>query len=156
MKSPDAKHDHKHMKLDRLGIALSGLCLVHCLGTPFLILLFPTISQLGGYDSWLHGTLAVLLIPVALIAVTQGYLHHRKKIVALLAGAGAVLIGFGAFLPEILPHMSHSHGSMSDSLKLTVMGSLFLAVCHFLNMHYCRKHKITKPCHGHHSIAPNS
>ena len=48
----------------------SGLCLIHCLGTPILLLLFPMAHGLGGLHSSIHWIAAVLLIPMAVYAAT--------------------------------------------------------------------------------------
>lgn len=149
-------HDHEHMKLDRFGMVMSFLCLIHCLGTPFLILIFPALTEAHGLESWLHGLLAAILIPVALLAVTQGYPHHKKKIVAMLAGAGAALISMGVLLPLLLSE-GDSHQHLSNSVRLTIIGSFCLGTCHFLNLYYCRKYKSAKTCsHSTQSQAPQT
>lgn len=147
MSKVEITNDHKHMKLDRFGMVMSALCFAHCLGTPLLILAFPAIAGAHGVELWVHGALAVILIPVALIAVTQGYPHHRKRVVTVLAGAGVVLIGLAALLPVFVPHAPQHSDHLDDSFHLTVIGSLCLAGCHFLNMYYCRKHNVAKACH---------
>ena len=152
--------EHKHFKWDKLGLALSGLCLVHCLGTPFLLLLFPMFHGLDALHSSVHWMAAVLLIPMALYAVTQGYGHHRKKVVPLLAGMGSMLVLIGAFYPMIMAFLGHHHAHghshdpndscMTNEIIITSLGSVCLLICHGLNLWYCRKSKSLADCHSGH------
>ncbi|MCB0407187.1 MAG: MerC domain-containing protein [Bdellovibrionales bacterium] len=142
--------EHKHMRMDRLGLAVSGICLIHCLGTPFLILFFPFIGGFGALDHWLHIGMALILVPIAVLAVTQGYHHHKKRIVPLLAGLGGALVIFGALYPLVISELWHTqtHSWYSVDVVLTVLGSIALVTCHSLNIWFCRHPKKSKS-HGH-------
>ncbi len=142
--------EHRHMKWDRWGLLLSGLCLIHCLGTPFLLLLFPMFHSLQGFHSSIHWIAAFLLIPMAIYAVTQGYSHHRKKIVPTLAGLGGVLVLLGALAPLTLSHQ-HLHEAhwFTKDIIISMMGSVCLLTCHGLNIWFCRQNNVQPTCHSH-------
>lgn len=144
--------EHRHMKWDRLGLVLSGLCLIHCLGTPFLLLLFPVIHGFEGLHSSVHWIAALLLVPMAIYAVTQGYSHHRRKIVPVLAGIGGALVILGALAPMVLPglHQNHAHHWFTRDIVITIVGSFCLLICHGLNIWYCRKNNLAPQCHTGH------
>lgn len=144
--------EHRHFKWDKLGLALSGLCLLHCLGTPLLLLLFPMIHGLQGIHSSIHWVAAVLLIPMAIYAVTQGYSHHRKKVVPVLAGLGATLVLAGALSPHLMPHIHHAHDHewYTKDLVVTILGSISLLFCHGLNIWFCRQKSSASKCHSGH------
>lgn len=80
--------------LDRAGIAASVGCAIHCLVAPFVILFAPAI---GGWwaSPTTHFVIALLVLPLAGIAMTKGYRsHHRRWILALgMLGAGFVILG---------------------------------------------------------------
>jgi chromate transport protein ChrA len=118
---------------DRLGICLSGLCAIHCLVTPLLILLLPSFHffqaySLHEFDEWFHGILLVVLPVVAIIAFVPGYLRHRdwKVFGWSIAGFSAILVAIIAF-----------HENLWLSTPLMIAGSLLLIRAHFLNRHLC-------------------
>ncbi|MEO0335792.1 MAG: MerC domain-containing protein [Pseudomonadota bacterium] len=139
--------------MDRIGIVISALCLVHCLLTPALILMFPVISVVGAYDAWIHLGLAVLIFPVAYQAINQGYKHHKNNLVLILAVLGLSLFALStgiAFFAEHNHHQlgghDHDHGGfrLADSeLLISVFGSLMVSAAHGLNLWLCRDKSIS-------------
>ena len=68
--------------MDRLGIALSTLCLVHCLLLPVLLAVLPLVAisyvpEWLDESEWLH---LALLVPVALLFVHGVHDVHGKCI----------------------------------------------------------------------------
>ena len=86
---------------DRLGIALSGLCALHCLALPFAVTLVPVLASsalgtLAGAE-WFH---AALLVPVTLVSGTVLGRRALKSawlaallVSALFAMTGALFVG---------------------------------------------------------------
>lgn len=111
---------------DRLGICASGLCLVHCLATPVILLLFPTFKLAFLEHESIHQILAVVIVSSVLVAVyPQCRRHGHKDIIAYaLAGVFFILsaIFFGHDLGEEFEHI------------LTIIGSIFLLVAHTKNI----------------------
>ncbi len=85
-----------HEGLDRAGIIASVGCAIHCLIAPFVVMFSPVI---GGWwaSPTVHLMIALLVLPVAALAMAKGFqLHQRTGVVVLgLVGVGLVLIGTG-------------------------------------------------------------
>jgi hypothetical protein len=110
---------------DRLGMALSGLCLVHCMALPLAVALLPVLAASGlgpiAEAEWIH---AALLVPA--VVVSGGVLGRRAYAVrwlGLLLAAGLVALGGALFAPE-----------ESQERALTVGGAGLLILAHWLNL----------------------
>ncbi len=110
--------------LDHLAITLSGLCLVHCLLLPAIIVSLPLLAQLN--QTHFHVQMLLVVIPVSLFAYTIAYPRHRNKIIVAwgLAGIGIMFIG-GTIAHE-------KFGLLADT-TLTIAGSIILAASHYFN-----------------------
>lgn len=111
-------------RLDRLGVIISGLCLLHCvlaillvagLGLGSQFLLSPVIHKFG----------LVLAMIVAAVAIGLGALHHRRTIPVAVAMGGLMFMG-GA--------LAIGHGWMEAAL--TVIGVILVAIGHILNLRH--------------------
>jgi membrane protein insertase Oxa1/YidC/SpoIIIJ len=111
--------------LDKIGIGLSSLCLIHCLIFPVLLIFFPIINVTNFIDEkYFHLILVTLVIPTALISLLIGCLKHRNFWVMLPAA-----FGLGFLLTGILVH---------DIEKIaTVIGGVLLAFSHWKNYKLC-------------------
>ena len=79
---------------DLIGAALSGVCMVHCVSTPGLLLVAPAAgSVLGGF----HPILLLGVTAVAAWSFVPGFRRHRDPVVVGLAGLGLALLGVAAF-----------------------------------------------------------
>jgi len=116
--------------LDKVAVALSGLCLLHCLALPVLIVVLPFLGQFG--DDHLHAELLLFVIPVSVIALTSGYRRHRRIEVILLGAAGLLILTLGGTVVHDL------YGSLADRL-MTVTGSFVLAWTHYQNFRLAQK-----------------
>jgi len=111
---------------DRLGIALSALCLVHCLLLPVLVTAFPAFLLASLFD-WAHDSTVfhtVLLGVVLLISgpvLSQGGRHDRR--IWPMAVVGFLFLGATLFVePESLEQLA------------TVIGATLLVGAHVLNL----------------------
>jgi hypothetical protein len=130
---------------DKMGICVSGLCLVHCLIMPIILLSFPVVfSDFEHSDHDIHFLFGILVLISATLAV---YPHCRKsgrKDILGLAVAGVLLI-LGGFTigHEISETVEHG---------LTVIGSILLVIAHYKNIRI--KHSTCEdkkaPCDSHH------
>ena len=111
-------------RLDRAGIWLSSLCLLHCLATIILVsvlglggqaLLAPEIHRFG---------LALALI-IAAVAIGWGALRHRRPAPFVIAMTGLSFMG-GALA---VPHGWHE-------AVLTIIGVSLVSVGHILNLRH--------------------
>jgi hypothetical protein len=105
--------------LDTSAIALSGLCLVHCLALPLMAAALPLAGVLAEAE-WVHKAFVVTAIPISIFSMLRG----RRD------GGGAVFIGlasFGLFLLTCAAFIEPLH---DHETALTVSGALCLATAH--------------------------
>jgi MerC mercury resistance protein len=107
--------------LDRIAMTLSGLCLVHCLGTA---LFFASVASVGGlfHAHWVHEVGLLLAIGFALVALVRGVFAHGFLLPIAVGSFGLGMMGGALALP---------HGG--DELLATMVGVLIVAFGHDLN-----------------------
>lgn len=108
------------LTVDRIGITLSALCVVHCLATLGAIALLASAGLLG--DPLIHRVGLGLAVLIGAVALGQGALRHRRAVPLLLGGAGLLLMASALAVP---------HGP-AEAL-VTVIGVSALAVGHWRN-----------------------
>ena len=113
---------------DRIGVALSFGCLIHCIVMPFLIPLLPLLGFMA--DERIHGFLAVTLFAIAGFSFIRGYRFHRKVSIVVMGLSGVCLLFAGASLPESAPAWGEA--------GLTSAGGMLLISAHILNIRHCR------------------
>jgi hypothetical protein len=116
---------------DKLGIAGSGLCLIHCLTLPVLAGVLPSLGITFLVDEIVHQILALALIALAGLAFIPGYRRHRDRRVLALMALGLGLILFATWGEAV----ADLHGT--GETILSVAGSLFLITAHYLNHSFC-------------------
>ena len=108
--------------IDHAGLALSGLCAIHCLASIFVIsavgvgghfLLAPEIHKVG----------LALAALFAAVAIGWGALRHRRRGPFVVAMTGLTFMG-GALAA---PHGMHE-------AVLTIIGVTLVSVAHLLNL----------------------
>ena len=108
-------------RLDRIAMALSGLCLVHCLATAVLLAL---LSAAGGWlgSPVVHEVGLTLAMILGSIALGRGFREHGHILPALIGASGLAIMGYALSLPE---------GGYEP--LFTVIGVSILALGHRLN-----------------------
>lgn len=109
-------------RLDRLGVMLSGLCLMHCV----VGLLLVAGLGLGGslfLDPIVHQVGLGLAVIVAAGAIFLGGVRHRRKGPLITAGIGIAAMASALFV---------GHGV--EEAVLTIIGVALVAVGHWMNM----------------------
>jgi len=108
---------------DRLALAASGACLVHCLALPLLFAAIPALSSVLRVPETFHIWMVALAVPISALALLRsGTLHHGPA--PLVLGAlGLSLLATGALFP----------GGTGYDVLLTVAGALVLGAAHTLN-----------------------
>ena len=108
-------------RLDRMGIALSGLCLVHCLGTTIFLAMLATAGGAIGAE-WVHEVGIVLAMIMGAVALGRGIFEHGYMLPSAVGGLGLGVMAGAVTLP---------HGP-SEAIY-TMMGVVILALGHRLN-----------------------
>jgi hypothetical protein len=109
-------------RLDRIAMSISGLCLVHCLGTAVLLGLISAAGQTLGAP-WIHEIGLTLAMLLGAVALGKGVVEHGFMMPSAVGGLGLGVMA-GALT---LPH----DGTEAMS---TVVGVMILALGHRLNV----------------------
>lgn len=125
-KSPATHTPH----LDRMAVALSGICLLHCVAVSLIVVAAPALAGLVFGDGWMHLAMLVVVIPLSAIALPRGYRDHGRTAPLWLGAAGLALLILGATAGH------HVYGPAADT-SLTVTGAIVLALAHILNALWC-------------------
>lgn len=124
---------------DRLGICLSGLCVVHCILTPIILIFLPALPFLA--SPLVHQLLAIILPFIAIAAFVPGWRRHRDARIFAWGICGLALLVFAAFSP----------GGILTTLQetlISIIGSAALIHAHLINRRLCQccsTHSIITP-----------
>ena len=108
-------------RLDRMAIGLSGLCLVHCLGTTAFLAVVATAGGALGAP-WTHEVGLALAMIMGAIALGRGIFEHGYMLPSAVGGLGLGVMAGALTLP---------HGA--GEAIYTMMGVVILALGHRLN-----------------------
>ena len=129
----------KHFPIiDRLGMSLSILCAIHCLGTPILLMGFPWLT--GFLDNnFFHALIFLLVFPLAMLS-----LGHTRSINSnnpfIMGVIGLSLLALGPVIHEFF-HVINEHGGhhfYALENIVTILGGALLFAAHFLNLRSCK------------------
>lgn len=121
---------------DRIAIALSAICIVHCLAVPVLVAILPVAAVTLGEDQHFHGLMLWLVIPTSVAGFGMGFRVHRRAGIVLLGAAGIVVLILAAIY-------GHEVWRTDVEVAVSVVGSLLLGGAHWLNFRAVRR------CHQH-------
>jgi hypothetical protein len=113
----------KQIKLDGIAVAMSALCLVHCLLLPLLLILVPALTAFLAIPESFHRIALLFAIPTSILALAAGFRRHRSSLPIVIVAPGLALLAFGALGVEV---------PWQETL-LTVAGALLLSLGHALN-----------------------
>lgn len=118
---------------DLTGIAASGLCIVHCLATPVLLLALPAVGWTWLEHPLVHQLLAVLAVVVALAGIAPSFFLHRRMSVISFAVLGLSAVLYAAFwYGPMYGYCSELAGTSAGS-AWSLAGGGSLIVAHILN-----------------------
>jgi len=104
---------------DRAAVALSLLCIAHCVALPVLALALPILAVVGEME-WVHWVFAVLAILASSAVVTISPAARTPGFL-IPAGLGVALIVLGLFAEAV---------GIEEAIP-TVIGGLLLAFAHW-------------------------
>ncbi len=117
---------------DRVAIALSTICIVHCLAMPVVIAVLPVAAFAVGGDGHFHTLMLWFVVPTSVLGFGLGLRVHKRYdivamgVVAIAALAAAALWGHAAWDPSI-------------EVVVNVASSVLLAAAHWRNFRDVRR-----------------
>ena len=115
---------------DRIAIALSAICIVHCLGVTLLVALLPLAAVAIG--SHFHELMLWLVIPTSAVGFYLGHREHRRAGIGTLGVLGMALITAAAL-------WGHGQWPGWSESGVTLLGSLVLVGAHWINFQEVRR-----------------
>ncbi len=115
--------------LDKAAVTLSGLCLLHCLALPLVLIVLPFINAVS-LDG-LHAEMLLVVIPVSSVALLLGFRRHGNRRILLAGIGGMALLILGGTV-------AHDHYGVIADRTLTIAGALVLAFTHYRNSRLAR------------------
>jgi hypothetical protein len=109
-------------RLDRIAMGISGLCLVHCIGTALLVGLLASASGFLGRPI-IHEVGLSLAMAIGAFALGRGFLDHGFMLPAALGALGLGVMAGALTLPE------GGHEAI-----YTMSGVMIVALGHRLNI----------------------
>ena len=122
--------------LDKFGIVSSGVCIAHCSLPILLSFTSPSLTVYLG-NEWIHFTLLITVITVAIFSLLNSKQLHKKNLSFLLVIVGIFLLIF-AVTAEISLNEIKKH----FELFFTFLGSLALTPNHFVNLQLLNKQEL--------------
>jgi hypothetical protein len=119
---PDSSSELLRGRFDRLGVLISGLCMVHCVAGLFLI----GVLGLGGgvlLDPAIHRFGLVAAFLVGMFTIGAGALRHGHRLPLALGTTGLALMAAA---------IASDHGAAEA--MLTICGVLLVASAHIVNL----------------------
>jgi hypothetical protein len=117
---------------DRIAIALSTICIVHCIAMPLLVAVLPLAAFTVGGDGHFHALMLWFVVPTSVIGFALGYrVHRRFDVVAFGALAIAVL--------TVVALWGHSVWEPTVEVVINVVASMALAAAHWRNFREVRR-----------------
>ena len=116
--------------LDQAAVALSGLCLVHCLVLPFVVAALPFLDQVSA--DHFHVQMLAVVLPLSIIALAMGFRRHRNMTVIGWGVLGMLLLTIGGTV------MHSRYGLIADRI-FTIGGAVTLAIAHYFNSRLARR-----------------
>ncbi|WP_288412232.1 MerC domain-containing protein [uncultured Sphingomonas sp.] len=114
---------HRQRLLDGFAVTASMLCLIHCLILPILLIALPVLATMLVVPEAFHTIAFAIALPTSILAMASGHARHHRFGPAMLAAAGLMLLGIGAFAID----------SETAERIVTSVGAVTLAVAHVLN-----------------------
>jgi hypothetical protein len=109
---------------DYLGIASSGLCFIHCILPPLLLIFNISIAETPGFN--------YLFLFISFIAVFNATKHHSKSSLVIWLWLAFALTSMGILFEEDFPHLEY----------LVYTSSFALIGGHIWNIKHCQTCKV--------------
>ena len=114
--------------IDRVGIGLSLLCLLHCICLPFAVIAMPALELFPAIEGTAHGEMAhafllLFIVPAAYFGWIRGYREHRNIFVVATGMLGLALLILAFQFTDTKMHVI-----------LTSLGGVMIIIAHYINL----------------------
>ncbi|MGD1842847.1 MAG: MerC domain-containing protein [Thermonemataceae bacterium] len=117
-------------KSDLLGAFISGLCLIHCLATPFLFVAQAGLTHHHTKGPWWWGTIDIVLLILSFAAIYWSVKHTSKPWVKYLFVISWLSLSFIIFNEKLeIAHFPE---------EIIYIPTLSLIILHLYNRKYCQ------------------
>ena len=117
---------------DKLAMALSSACAIHCFFSPAFILLTSGLFSFSFDNESVHYLILFLAVPVSLYALISGFMNHKT---AYFLGVGI----FGLFVLLLAVALGESIMGELGEKTFTLIGSFLVVYAHFKNHQACKE-----------------
>lgn len=117
------------VRLDLFAMALSSVCLLHCLVTPLILMSLPIMGRYYVTHPFVHIFLAAVIIPVTIYSFRNVVVS--LKLVSILMLFMSTL---GALLVSVVPILVHVFKINLPEIFLLIFGSTLLLTAHILKI----------------------
>ena len=117
---------------DRVAIALSTICIVHCLAMPFVIALLPVTALALGSDGHFHSLMLWFVVPTSIVGFGLGLRVHRRFEIVVFGALAIAALAIAAL-------WGHSGWDPSVEIVVNVAASVALAAAHWRNFREVRR-----------------
>ncbi|HEY8520765.1 MAG TPA: MerC domain-containing protein [Gammaproteobacteria bacterium] len=132
MTTPRLPPGHASRYFDRIAIALSAICIVHCLAVPLAVAVLPVAALAVGGDAHFHQLMLWLVVPTSVAGFALGYRVHRRVGVVAVAAAAVLALAAAAT-------WGHASWGFAAEAAVSVAASLALAGAHWVNFREVRR-----------------
>lgn len=136
----------------KLSLALSSLCLIHCLAMPFVILLLPALAHFFG--DTLELILILSVLPISLFAFIPTWNKHKNMRLLGIFTAGVTMILLSQFAIEHYHHTPAGHDLLHGDALSALIGrtTLMLVGVSMLAYSIYKNNKHTHVCNNPHHL----
>jgi MerC mercury resistance protein len=114
--------------LDKVGIAITSLCAIHCIMLPVLLPVLPLLGLSAWHNHAFERIILLITMVLGFITLFAGFHRYHKKIYPFYS---LFLGGFIYWQKDIFGH-DYEH-------YILIVGASFVVLAHILNIRLCNK-----------------
>ena len=116
---------------DKLGMWISGLCIIHCLLVPVIVSIYPFFFHRFG-ELLFHKILFLVILFISVFAFIPGYKIHKRKKPIILLFSGLTCLSMNILFHNVFHNIE---------LYINILGSLLIITAHLKNKKHCSQCK---------------
>ncbi len=119
-------------RLDQLAIALSAICIVHCLAVPVLVAVLPFAAVAFGTGTHFHALMLWLVVPTSVAGFWLGVRVHGRYGIVAIGAVGLAGICIAAL-------QGHDRWPFTIEIAVSLVASVVLGFAHLQNFRAVRR-----------------